>query len=67
MKRRLTYDFVITELLPGDYTRRYGIKSGWSVNTFTNIGGCGGLMGASLRATFTHEQGKQQKVWLAIS
>ncbi|MDN5958735.1 MAG: TIGR00374 family protein, partial [Lacticaseibacillus paracasei] len=46
----LTYDFVITELLPGHYKPAYVIKSGWIVNTFTNIAGVGGLLGASLRA-----------------
>ena len=35
----LTYDFVITELLPGHYKPAYVIKSGWIVNTFTNIAG----------------------------
>lgn len=63
----LTYDFVITELLPGDYPRRYVIKSGWIVNTFTNIAGFGGLLGASLRANFYHEKATQKQVLFAIS
>ncbi len=63
----LTYDFVITELLPGHYKPAYVIKSGWIVNTFTNIAGFGGLLGASLRANFYHEKATQKQVLFAIS
>ncbi|WP_445622062.1 bifunctional lysylphosphatidylglycerol flippase/synthetase MprF [Lacticaseibacillus paracasei] len=63
----LTYDFVITELLPGYYKPAYVIKSGWIVNTFTNIAGFGGLLGASLRANFYHEKASQKQVLFAIS
>ncbi|EKQ19322.1 bifunctional lysylphosphatidylglycerol flippase/synthetase MprF [Lacticaseibacillus paracasei] len=63
----LTYDFVITELLPGHYKPAYVIKSGWIVNTFTNIAGFGGLLGASLRANFYHEKASQKQVLFAIS
>lgn len=63
----LTYDFVITELLPGHYKPAYVIKSGWIVNTFTNIAGFGGLLGASLRANFYHEKASKKQVLFAIS
>ncbi|QOP48678.1 bifunctional lysylphosphatidylglycerol flippase/synthetase MprF [Lacticaseibacillus paracasei] len=63
----LTYDFVITELLPGHYKPAYVIKSGWIVNTFANIAGFGGLLGASLRANFYHEKASQKQVLFAIS
>lgn len=63
----LTYDFVITELLPGHYKPAYVIKSGWIVNTFTNIAGFGGVLGASLRANFYHEKASQKQVLFAIS
>ena len=63
----LTYDFVITELLPGLYKTAYVIISGWIVNTFTNIAGFGGLLGASLRANFYHEKASQKQVLFAIS
>lgn len=63
----LTYDFVITELLPGHYKPAYVIKSGWIVNTFTNIAGFGGLLSASLRANFYHEKASQKQVLFAIS
>ncbi|KRM71500.1 bifunctional lysylphosphatidylglycerol flippase/synthetase MprF [Lacticaseibacillus brantae] len=63
----LNYDFVITELLPGKYKKGYVVKSGWIVNTFTNIAGFGGFLGASLRANFYHKEASQKQILLAIS
>ncbi|KRO18020.1 bifunctional lysylphosphatidylglycerol flippase/synthetase MprF [Lacticaseibacillus saniviri] len=63
----LNYDFTITELLPGEYKPWYIAKSGWIVNSFTNIAGFGGFLGASLRANFYHEKATQKQILLAIS
>ena len=48
----LIYDFSIVKFLPGKYSRAYIIKSGWITNTITNIAGFGGVLGATLRASF---------------
>nr|WP_241865034.1 bifunctional lysylphosphatidylglycerol flippase/synthetase MprF [Lacticaseibacillus kribbianus] len=63
----LNYDFVITQMLPGDYKPLYVAKSGWIVNSFTNIAGFGGFLGASLRANFYHKHASNKEVLLAIS
>ncbi|KRN27410.1 hypothetical protein IV38_GL002062 [Lactobacillus selangorensis] len=63
----LNYDFVITELLPANYSKRYIAKSGWIVNTFTNLAGFGGFLGASLRANFYGKHASQKQVLLAVS
>ncbi|MCX2454479.1 bifunctional lysylphosphatidylglycerol flippase/synthetase MprF [Lacticaseibacillus nasuensis] len=63
----LNYDFTITAMLPGDYKPAYVVRSGWIVNTFTNIAGFGGLLGASLRANFYHKGATQKQVLYAIS
>jgi phosphatidylglycerol lysyltransferase len=63
----LNYDFTITTMLPGHFTRREVIKSGWIVNTFTNIAGFGGFLGASLRANFYHRGASRKEILLAIS
>lgn len=63
----LNYDIVINELLPGDYPLAYQLKSGWIVNTFTNLAGFGGFLGASLRAHFYHKNASQKQILFAIS
>ena len=63
----LGYDFAITELLPGKFTKRYIVKSGWVVNTYTNIAGFGGLLGGSLRALFYAKEASKKQILTAIS
>lgn len=63
----LTYDFTITDLLPGTYEKRYVVRSGWVVNTFTNLAGFGGFLGASLRAMFYTKNATKAQVLAAIS
>lgn len=63
----LNYDFVISELLPEDYSFWYQVKSGWIVNSFTNIAGFGGFLGASLRANFYGKKATQKEILMAIS
>ncbi|WP_461225742.1 bifunctional lysylphosphatidylglycerol flippase/synthetase MprF [Lacticaseibacillus suihuaensis] len=63
----LNYDFVITEMLPGSYRPWYVAKSGWIVNSFTNIAGFGGFLGASLRANFYHKHATNKEVLAAIA
>ncbi|WP_404819971.1 bifunctional lysylphosphatidylglycerol flippase/synthetase MprF [Lacticaseibacillus daqingensis] len=63
----LNYDFTITKMLPGDYQPWYVVKSGWIVNSFTNIAGFGGFLGASLRANFYHEHATSKQVLAAIA
>ncbi|MCP8852058.1 bifunctional lysylphosphatidylglycerol flippase/synthetase MprF [Latilactobacillus sakei] len=63
----LNYDFVIAELLPEEYSFWYKVKSGWIVNTFTNIAGFGGFLGASLRANFYGKKASQKEILIAIS
>lgn len=63
----LNYDFTITKMLPGEYKPLYVVKSGWIVNSFTNIAGFGGFLGASLRANFYHKGATQKQVLYAIS
>lgn len=52
----LLYDYVIVKLLPGKFSPSHVIASGWITNTFTNIGGFGGVLGASLRASFLRKK-----------
>lgn len=63
----LNYDRIITHMLPGDYPLPYVVKSGWIVNSFTNIAGFGGFLGASLRANFYHKEATQKQILFAIS
>ncbi|USS93585.1 bifunctional lysylphosphatidylglycerol flippase/synthetase MprF [Fructilactobacillus ixorae] len=63
----LTYDFTMVEFLPGKFKTSYIIKSGWITNTFTNIAGFGGFLGASLRASFYSEHATKKQVLYAIS
>ncbi len=63
----LIYDFVIVKLLPGKFSTMHVISSGWITNTFTNIGGFGGVLGASLRASFYGKNASHKEILLAIS
>ncbi|GKT02765.1 bifunctional lysylphosphatidylglycerol flippase/synthetase MprF [Furfurilactobacillus entadae] len=63
----LNYDFNIVKFLPGTFKRGYVIRSGWTVNTFTNIAGFGGLLGASLRANFYSKGATRKEILFAIS
>lgn len=63
----LNYDLMIVKFLPGTFKRRYVLRSGWIVNTFTNIAGFGGFLGASLRANFYSQQATHKQIIFAIS
>lgn len=63
----MNYDFTITKLLPGHFKPLYILRSGWIVNTFTNIAGFGGFLGASLRADFYHKGASRKQILFAIS
>lgn len=63
----LIYDYSITKLLPGKYRANYVIRSGWIVNSLTNLAGAGGFLGASLRAYFYKEHASTKQIIAAIS
>lgn len=63
----LLYDAVIVQLLPGKFSKLHIISSGWITNTFTNIGGFGGVLGASLRASFYGKNATNKQILAAIS
>ncbi|GHP15206.1 phosphatidylglycerol lysyltransferase [Lentilactobacillus fungorum] len=63
----LIYDFSIVKFLPTKYSPSYVIRSGWVVNTFTNLLGFGGLLGASLRAHFYGKGATKKQILYAIS
>ncbi|WMX72723.1 bifunctional lysylphosphatidylglycerol flippase/synthetase MprF [Lactiplantibacillus plantarum] len=63
----LTYDVMITKFLPNHYSLGYILKAGWITNTFTNIGGFGGVLGASLRANFYNREATKKQIVFAIS
>ncbi|MBW1605992.1 bifunctional lysylphosphatidylglycerol flippase/synthetase MprF [Lactobacillus sp. Sy-1] len=63
----LIYDFTIVKFLPGKFNPFYILKTGWITNSFTNILGLGGLIGASLRANFYNENAKPKEILYAIS
>ena len=63
----LGYDVAITHLLPGKFTVGHIIRSGWVTNTLTNVAGFGGLLGASLRATFYGQQASKKEILNAIA
>ena len=63
----LIYDFTIVEFLPGKFSWGYIVRSGWTTNTFTNLAGMGGLLGASLRANFYARSATKKQVVYAIS
>ncbi|MCI1953827.1 MAG: bifunctional lysylphosphatidylglycerol flippase/synthetase MprF [Ligilactobacillus acidipiscis] len=63
----LNYDFMVTKFLPDKYPVLYVLKTSWITNTFTNIGGFGGVLGASLRALFYNKKDSQKKIVGAIA
>lgn len=63
----MIYDFTIVQLLPTKFSWMHIFKAGWITNTFTNIGGFGGFLGASLRATFFGKGASHKEILLAIS
>ncbi|WP_290033577.1 bifunctional lysylphosphatidylglycerol flippase/synthetase MprF [Ligilactobacillus cholophilus] len=63
----LIYDFVIVKFLPGNFSKKYIARSGWVTNTFTNIAGFGGLLGATLRASFYKKGANRKQILYAIS
>ena len=63
----LIYDFVIVKFLPGDFSTGYIARSGWVTNTFTNVAGFGGLLGATLRANFYKDGASKKEILYAIS
>ena len=63
----LGYDFAITQLLPGKFSRSYIVRCGWITNTLTNIAGFGGLLGSTLRAYFYRQNATKKQILLAIS
>ena len=63
----LTYDFVIVRFLPGHFTVPYIIRSGWITNTFNNVMGFGGLVGAALRANFYKKGATKKQILYAVS
>lgn len=63
----LVYDYSIVQFLPGKFSPGYIVRSGWIVNTFTNLLGFGGLLGASLRAHFYGKSASRKQILYAIS
>ena len=63
----LGYDFMIVRFLPENYTVPYVVRSGWITNTFTNIAGFGGVLGATLRANFYNKNATKKQVLYASS
>lgn len=63
----LIYDISITSFLSEKFNWKYILKSGWITNTFTNIAGFGGILGATLRASFYGKKSSKKQVLYAIS
>lgn len=63
----LNYDFVIQDFLPERAETKYILKSGWVVNTFNNLIGFGGVLGATLRATYYGKHADRRRVIFAVS
>lgn len=63
----LNYDFVIQEFLPERAETKYILKSGWVVNTFNNLIGFGGVLGATMRATYYGKHASRRQVVFAVS
>ncbi|WP_311407908.1 bifunctional lysylphosphatidylglycerol flippase/synthetase MprF [Liquorilactobacillus uvarum] len=63
----LIYDFAIVSFLPGKFSKAYIVRSGWITNTFTNIAGFGGFLGATLRANFYNKNASKKQVLFALS
>lgn len=63
----LNYDFNIVKFLPGTFNKLYILRAGWACNTFTNIAGFGGFLGAALRANFYSKGASKKEILFAIS
>lgn len=63
----LFYDYTITRLLPGKFKLSYVLRSGWIVNSLTNLAGAGGVLGASLRAYFYKKDATAKQIIASIS
>lgn len=63
----IAYDFTIVKFLPGKYSVPYIFKSGWIVNTTTNVAGFGGVIGATLRANFYKKNASAKQIVYALS
>ncbi|PWF99381.1 bifunctional lysylphosphatidylglycerol flippase/synthetase MprF [Levilactobacillus bambusae] len=61
------YDLGIVRFLPGHYSKGYIMKTSWITNTFTNLMGFGGFLGATLRASFYNREASKKQVIYAIS
>ena len=62
----LNYDFNIVKFLP-EHLINYILRAGWACNTFTNIAGFGGFLGAALRANFYSKGASKKEILFAIS
>lgn len=51
----IAYDFTVVKFLPGKYSVPYIFKSGWIVNTTTNVAGFGGVIGQLCAPIFTRK------------
>jgi phosphatidylglycerol lysyltransferase len=63
----LIYDVVMVSFVPGKFSWKYLLKSGWITNTFTNLLGFGGLIGATLRANFYSKKATKSQIIAALS
>lgn len=63
----LNYDFEIQTFLPKRAPTAYILKAGWTVNTFNNLIGFGGVLGATLRANFYGKDASKKQILFAIS
>ncbi|WP_416353127.1 bifunctional lysylphosphatidylglycerol flippase/synthetase MprF [Agrilactobacillus fermenti] len=63
----LNYDFEIQDFLPERAPTKYILKAGWTVNTFNNLIGFGGVLGATLRANFYGKNASRKQILFAIS
>ena len=63
----IAYDFTVVKFLPGKYSVPYIFKSGWIVNTTTNVAGFGGVIGATLRANFYKKNASAKQIVYALS
>ncbi|EUJ35489.1 hypothetical protein BCAMP_11865 [Brochothrix campestris FSL F6-1037] len=64
----LLYDFVLVTLLPRKYSKMQIVQAGFIANTFANIGGMGGVVGASIRMLYYgNEEVKKKDLLYALS
>jgi phosphatidylglycerol lysyltransferase len=63
----LNYDFEIQDFLPERTPTKQILMAGWTVNTFNNLIGSGGVLGATLRANFYGKHATRKEIIYAIS